>query len=117
MNVLTFLVDHHQCFPTLFIIIIQSEASRCAVEVGSERFFGLSGYVNAYGVRNYESLAMLATIMQNLFIDPAWVAEEYLKWAKSGRWKKENTMDSFNCYNLERIINSSCLAWRIRMSC
>jgi hypothetical protein len=32
-------------------------------------------------VRNYERLAiaMLAHIMQNVFIDPKWLADEYLK--------------------------------------
>jgi hypothetical protein len=58
---------------------MQREESRWAVEVGCERFFGLSGYVSqprrsTLGVWNYERLAMLATILQSLFIDPSWVA-------------------------------------------
>jgi hypothetical protein len=91
MNLLDFFSDHEQRFPTLFKIM-QREASRRAVEVGCERFFGLSGYVSqprrsTLGVRNYERLAMLATILQSLFIDPSWVAEEYLRRSKAGKWK------------------------------
>jgi hypothetical protein len=50
---------------------------------------------------------MLATILQSLFIDPSWVAEEYLRWSKAGKWKKENTIESFKCsFNLEQILDS-----------
>jgi hypothetical protein len=88
MNLLDFFSDHQQRFPTLFKIM-QREASHWVVEVGCERFFGLSGYVSqprrsTLGVRNYERLAMLATILQSLFIDPSWVAEEYLRRSKAG---------------------------------
>ena len=81
------------------------------MEVGCERFFGLSGYVSQprrsmLGVRNYERLAMLATMLQSLFIDPNWVAEEYLHRAKAGKWKKEHTVESFKCFNLERILDA-----------
>jgi hypothetical protein len=72
INLLTFFGDHQTRFSNLFILI-KREASRRAVEVGCERFFGLSGYVSQprrsmLGVRNYERLAMLATMLQSLFI-------------------------------------------------
>ena len=67
---MAFFGDHQTRFSNLFIPI-KREASRRAVEVGYERFFGLSGYVSQprrsmLGVRNYERLAMLATMLQSL---------------------------------------------------
>ena len=81
------------------------------VEVGCERFFGLSGYISQprrsmLGVRNYERIALLSSILQNVFIDAQWVADECLKRSKAGAWKKENMVDSLKCFNLERIINA-----------
>jgi hypothetical protein len=58
------------------------------------------------GVRNYERMALLSFILRHVFIDANWVAEEYLKRCKAGAWKKENTVDSLKCFNLERIINA-----------
>ena len=60
-------------------ILVQHEASRQVVEVGCEHFFGLSGYISSprrtrLGVRNYERIAMLASIMR-VIIDQKWVAE------------------------------------------
>ena len=34
------------------------------------------------------------------------MAEEYLRRAKAGKWKKENTVESFKCFNLERILDA-----------
>jgi hypothetical protein len=34
------------------------------------------------------------------------VAEEYLRQAKAGKWKKENTVESFKCFDLERILDA-----------
>ena len=81
------------------------------VEVGCERFFSLSGYVSAschtrLGVRTYERLALLALILNNIFIDDEWVAREYLKRCKNGAWKKENTRDAHKCWNLEHVIQA-----------
>jgi hypothetical protein len=45
MNLLTFFKDHEIRFPTLFVIV-QREVSRRVVEVGCEKFFGLSGYIS-----------------------------------------------------------------------
>ena len=110
MNLLTFFKDHEIRFPTLFVIV-QREVSRRVVEVGCERFFGLSGYISQprrsmLGVRNYERIALLSFILRHVFIDANWVAEEYLKRCKAGAWKKENTVESLKCFNLECIINA-----------
>ena len=89
MNLLTFFKDHQNRFPLLFVIV-QREVSRRVVEVGCERFFGLSGYISQprrsmLGVRNYERIALLSSILQNVFIDAQWVApDEYLKCSKAG---------------------------------
>jgi hypothetical protein len=58
------------------------------------------------GVRNYERIALLSFILYHVFIDAKWVAGEYLKRCKAGAWKKENTVESLKCFNLERIINA-----------
>eukprot|EP00956_Cyclotella_meneghiniana_P035260 scaffold113042_cov68-Cyclotella_meneghiniana.AAC.1 len=42
-----------------------------------------------------------------MYTDPEWVASEYLKRCKKGAWKKENTVDSLKCFNLERILTAS----------
>jgi hypothetical protein len=110
MNLLTFFKDHKIRFPTLFVIV-QREVSRRVVEVGCERFFGLSGYISQsrrsmLGVRNYERIALLSFILLHVFIDANWAAEDYLKRCKAGVWKKENTVESLKCFNLERIINA-----------
>ena len=82
--------------------------------MGCERFFGLSGYISSprrslLGVRNYERLAMLASILRTVYIDPELVASEYLQRCKVGAWKKENTEDALKCWNLERILESESL--------
>ena len=110
IDLLEFYQSHKDRFPNLFTII-QREASRRAVEVDCERFFGLSGYISQprrsrLNVRNYERLAMLAYIMQNVFIDPKWVADEYLRRCKAGKWKKGVAEDALKCFNLERIIDA-----------
>ena len=35
--------------------------------------------------------SLLSNIVQHMYIDPEWVASEYLKRCKKGAWKKENT--------------------------
>jgi hypothetical protein len=83
------------------------------VEVGCERFFGLSGYISSprqtrlrLRVRTYEHLAMLASIVHTVYIDNAWVALEYLRRCKAGTWKKEHTVEAAKCWNLERILDA-----------
>jgi hypothetical protein len=110
MDVLLFYQDHKKYFPTLWIIV-QREAVRRVVEVGCERFFGLSGYVlgprqTNLGVRTYERLAMLTSIVQNVFIDNKLVANEYLERCKKGKWTKMNDDKALKCWNLERIIDA-----------
>ena len=90
------------------------EAARRVVEVGCERFFSLSGYVSAprrtrLGVRTYERLAMMASILQKVYISKEWVAKEYLRRCKKGAWKKENTEEALKCWNLERIIDADLM--------
>ncbi len=46
MCLLCFFGDHKDSFPTLWILM-QREPSRRVVEVGCERFFGLSGYISS----------------------------------------------------------------------
>ncbi len=110
MDVLQFYKDHKKNFPNLWIIV-QREAARHVVELGWERFFGLSGYVSGLRrtklcVRTHERLAMLTSIVQNVFIDDNWVANEYLNRCKKGKWTKQGNDDALKCWNLERIINA-----------
>ena len=90
--------------PTLWVIA-QKESSRRVVEVGCECFFGLSGCISS-GVRTYDQLALLASIVHNVYIDDGWVAAEYLIRCKAGSWKKENTIETVKCCNLEWIIDT-----------
>ena len=92
-------------------IIAQREAARRVIDVGFERFFSLSGYISSprrsrLGVRTYERVAMLASIIQNVYIDNDWVAQQYIERGKRGSWKKENTEEALKCWNLERIIDA-----------
>jgi hypothetical protein len=99
--IVQFFSDHSKVFPTLWIIA-QRESSRHVVEVGCERFFGLSGYISSPrqtrpGVRTYECLAMLASIVHTVYIDNTCLAAEYLRRCKAGTWKKENTVEAVKC--------------------
>ena len=58
------------------------------------------------GVRNYERIALLSFILFHVFIDENLVAEDYLKSCKADACKKENTVESLKCFNLQRIINA-----------
>ena len=49
------------------------------------------------GVRVYERIALLASILRNVYIDDEWVAKEYLKRFKEGAWKEENAKDAAKC--------------------
>ena len=64
-------------------------------------------------MRTYERLALLASILQNVYIDEEWVAREYPKRCKEGAWKKENTQEALKCWNLERVIDAELLGKRI----
>ena len=52
---------------------------------------------------------MLASILQNIYVDPARVANEYLQRCKDGKWKKENTEAAPKYWNLERILEAETL--------
>ena len=113
IDLVRFFGDHIRYFPTMWIVV-QCEAARRVVEVGCERFFSLSGYVSAprrtrLGVRTYERLAMMASILQKVYISKEWVAKEYLRRCKKGAWKKENTEEALKCWNLERIIDADLM--------
>jgi hypothetical protein len=107
-----FFLDHKKLFPNLCLwILAQKEASRRVVEVGCEQFFGLSGYISSarrsqLGVRHYERLSMLASIMQKVYIDTEWVAKEYLCRCKQNKWKEEEDSEALRCWNLERVIDA-----------
>jgi hypothetical protein len=58
------------------------------------------------GVRTYECLAMLASIVHTDYIDNAWVATEYLRRCKARAWKKENIVEAVTCWNLEHILDA-----------
>ena len=106
--------DHSKIVPTL-LILGQGEESRRIVEVGCERFFNLSGYVSSpkrttLGVRNYERLAMLSCLLQKVYVDKEWVAQEHLSRCKAGCWKASEDEEALKCWNLERIIEAELMA-------
>jgi hypothetical protein len=79
MDVLKLFEDHKKCFPTLWIIA-QREAARQVVEVGCEQIFGLSGYISSprcsrVSVCTYKCVAMLASIIRNVYNDNDFVAQ------------------------------------------
>jgi hypothetical protein len=88
MKLSVFFENHKKRFPTLWVIV-QREASCHVTEVGCKRFFNLLGYISSpqrtrLKVRTYERLAMLASIMRVVYIDPEWVACEYMHKTKAG---------------------------------
>ena len=110
MDLLRFFEDHRNMFPTLWIIS-QCEMSNQVVEVGCERFFNISGYVSSekrtrLKVRTYERLAILAAMIQKVYIDYEWIAKEYLRRTRNKLWDTETTNESLKCFNLERNIEA-----------
>ena len=69
------------------------------------------GWVRALlcSVRMYERLALLVSILRNVYIDDERVTKEYLKRCKEGAWKEENTKDAAKCWNIERVIGAELL--------
>ena len=49
---------------------------------------------------------MLSSILRVVYVNPEWVAEEYLRRCKSSAWKKASDDESLKCWNLERIIEA-----------
>jgi hypothetical protein len=98
MDAFKFFEEHKKYFPTLWIIA-QCEAAWRVVEVGCEQFFDLSGYISSprrsrLGVRTYKRVAMLASIIQSVYIDDDWVAQQHIEHCKKRSWKKENTEEA-----------------------
>ncbi len=54
-------------------------------------------------MRTNERAAIMALIIQNVYIDNDWVAQQYIEQGKRGSWKKENTEEALKCWNLECI--------------
>ena len=52
---------------------------------------------------------MLTVILDKVYIDKKWVAEEYLRRCKSNAWNKENTRNELKCRNLDCIIDSELM--------
>ena len=48
---------------------------------------------------------MLASTVQNIYIDDEWMAKEQLHKCKAQAQKKEDTEDAVKCFNLECIID------------
>jgi hypothetical protein len=48
---------------------------------------------------------MLASIMRVVYIDPEWVACEYMRRTKAGVWKAADN-EALKCFNLERILDA-----------
>ncbi len=75
-------------------------------------FFALFGYISStkrtrLGVRNYERIAMLSSILRAVYVDPEWVAQEYLHRCKNGAWKEGDDQDALKCWNLERLLEAA----------
>ena len=111
MDLLSFFDDHKRWFPTLWIVV-QRNASRRVVEVGCERFFGLSGYISSprrslLGVRNYERLAMLACILWAVYIDPELVAKKIFSNVRlvHGRQKIQRMLLSAGTWSVFLMLN------------
>ncbi|KAL7480488.1 hypothetical protein ACHAW6_006177, partial [Cyclotella cf. meneghiniana] len=62
--------------------------------------------LNLLGVRNYERLARLGSILNIVYIEPEWVAKEYLCCSKKGSWKEESNKEALKFWNLEHIIEA-----------
>jgi hypothetical protein len=56
---------------------------------------------------------MLSFALNNIYIDPDWVAEKYLNRCKRGAWKRENTVEALKCFNLERALEAEDLGQEV----
>ena len=100
-------------FPTAYVKCKKNAAQK-VVEVGYNRFFTLSRYVSApcytrLVVRVYKRLALLASMLQHVYIDDGWATREYFMWCKEEAYKKENTKETVKCWNLEHLIEAEML--------
>ena len=53
---------------------------------------------------------MLLCLLQKVYVDKEWVAQEYLSRCKAGRWKASEDEEALKCWNLERIIEAELMA-------
>ncbi|KAL7427745.1 hypothetical protein ACHAXH_001558 [Discostella pseudostelligera] len=72
-------------------VCVQHEASHREVEGGG-------GLITRLGVRIYERLAMLSSILRVMYINP--------EPNGSGAWKQSSDDESLKCWNLERILEA-----------
>jgi hypothetical protein len=49
---------------------------------------------------------MLSSILRVVYIDPDWVAKEYLRRCNNVAWKSASDDESLKCWNLERILEA-----------
>ncbi len=49
---------------------------------------------------------MLSSILRVVYINPEWVAKEYLRRCKSGALKQVSDEKSLKCWNLDRILEA-----------
>jgi hypothetical protein len=49
---------------------------------------------------------MLASIIQSVYIDNDWMAQQYIERGKRGSWKKADIEEALKCWNVERIIDA-----------
>ena len=52
------------------------------------------------------SLALLLSIVNKIYIDPKWVADEYLRRCKGAEWTEDIKEEALKCWNLERITDA-----------
>ncbi|KAL7518202.1 hypothetical protein ACHAWX_003052 [Stephanocyclus meneghinianus] len=69
--------------------------------------------VERLNVRNYKRFAMLTYLMQHVFIDQKWVADENLRHCKAAKWKKTQTEDALKCFNYKHIIDAIVLGLEV----
>ncbi|KAL7476823.1 hypothetical protein ACHAW6_002656 [Cyclotella cf. meneghiniana] len=108
MNLISFFGDHTKYFSTKWMLV-QYEGSCHVTEVGCKCLFGLVVIFHhphrpRLGERNYEGLEMFASILNVVYIDPEWVAKEYLRCCKKENWKDESNKEVLKCWNLEHLI-------------
>ena len=108
-----FLKPNKATFPFIFKLAL-CLASLRTNEVGCERFFSTAGYVSSprrtsLKVRNYECIATLRMNMQQVYIDEAWVVQQYLIFEKDNLWAKLDEREDLLVLNLERELQAEDL--------
>ena len=53
-----------------------------------------------------ERIALLASVLQKVYIDKEWVTKEYPRRYKVGVWKNQCIIDALECWNLERSLDA-----------